>query len=304
MKVTGSKAARNYLTLFIILWAEEGEKPMYSIDTATLEEVELAVAWAAREGWNPGFSDARAFYAQDPGGFFMGKLRGEPLGCISCVKYPWNFAFIGFYIVRPECRRKGYGLRLWKHALEYGSGCSLGLDGVPAQQENYAKSGFQLAYRNIRYEYTASGEGEEIPEIPEIPETLVSPQNLPLKDLVAFDALHFGGPRREFLQKWLTLENSRSLAALKNGEIRGLATLRQCQRGYKIGPLFAANPLLGEALFLEILREIPRETPVYLDVPEPNEHALALAEKYRMIPVFGTARMYRGTPPSVRLAGG
>ena len=124
---------------------------MYSIDTATLEEVELAVAWAAREGWNPGFSDARAFYAQDPGGFFMGKLRGEPLGCISCVKYPWNFAFIGFYIVRPECRRKGYGLRLWKHALEYGSGCSLGLDGVPAQQENYAKSGFQLAYRNIRW---------------------------------------------------------------------------------------------------------------------------------------------------------
>lgn len=271
---------------------------MYTIQTATLKEVELAVEWAAREGWNPGLSDPQAFYAQDPEGFFMGKIRGEPLGCISCVKYPWNFAFIGFYIVRPEYRGKGYGLRLWNHALEYGSDSSLGLDGVPSQQENYAKSGFQLAHRNVRYEYTASGEGEGIPEIPE---TLVSPQNLSLKDLVAFDALHFGGSRREFLRPWLTLENSRSLAALGNGEIRGLVTLRQCQRGYKIGPLFATSPLLGEALFLEIIREIPRGTPVYLDVPEPNGHALALAEKYRMIPVFGTARMYRGTPPSLPL---
>jgi hypothetical protein len=27
---------------------------MHTIQTATLKEVELAVEWAAREGWNPG----------------------------------------------------------------------------------------------------------------------------------------------------------------------------------------------------------------------------------------------------------
>jgi len=77
---------------------------MYTLHTATLKEVELAVEWAAREGWNPGLSDARAFYAQDPSGFFVGKLHGEPVSCISCVRYPHDFAFIGFYMVSPEYR--------------------------------------------------------------------------------------------------------------------------------------------------------------------------------------------------------
>ncbi len=271
---------------------------MYTIHTATFEEVELAVEWAAREGWNPGLSDARAFFAQDPSGFFMGKLRGEPVSCISCVKYPHDFGFIGFYMVRPEFRGKEYGLQLWNHAMQYGEGCILGLDGVPAQQDNYARSGFRLAYRNIRYEYLRGSEPEESPSVPE---SFISLKELPFEDTLAFDALHFGGERRKFLHSWLFLEKSRSFGALKDGEIRGSVTLRQCRRGCKIGPLFAANALLGEALFLKALEEIPEGTPIYLDVPEPNKNALALAEKYRMQPVFGTARMYRGTPPDLPL---
>ncbi len=271
---------------------------MYTIDTATFEEVELAVEWAAREGWNPGLFDARAFYAQDPSGFFIGKLRGEPVSCISCVKYPWGFGFVGFYMVRPDFRGKGYGLEIWNHAMEYGKGCSLGLDGVPAQQNNYARSGFRLAYRNIRYEYLRGSQEEEIPTVPE---SFAPPEDLSFQDLAAFDALHFGGERREFLHRWLTLEKSRSLIARKDGTTRGYVSLRECRKGCKVGPLFAANPLLGEALFLKTLQEVPEGTPIYLDVPEPNRHALALAEKYRMQPVFDTARMYHGTPPNLPL---
>ena len=271
---------------------------MYTLQTATLKEVELAIEWAAREGWNPGLSDARAFYAQDPSGFFMGKLRGEPVSCISCVRYPHDFGFIGFYMVSPEYRGQGYGLKIWNHAMEYGDGCTLGLDGVPAQQKNYAKSGFHLAWRNIRYEYLRGSERENIPEVPE---SFLSPEELSFEELAAFDALHFGGKRREFLSPWLALEKSRSLVARRNDAIRGYITLRQCRRGYKIGPLFAADPLLGEVLFLKVLEDLPQETPIYLDVPEPNKEALALAEKYRMHPAFHTARMYRGTPPKLPL---
>jgi GNAT superfamily N-acetyltransferase len=271
---------------------------MYTLHTATLKEVELAVEWAAREGWNPGLSDARAFYAQDPSGFFVGKLHGEPVSCISCVRYPHDFAFIGFYMVSPEYRGKGYGLEIWNHAMQYGDGCTLGLDGVPAQQENYAKSGFHLAYRNVRYEYLRGSEGESIPEVPE---SFVSPEELPFEKLAAFDALHFGGERREFLGSWLALKKGRSLLAQRNGAIRGYITLRECRKGYKIGPLFAEHAPLAEALFLRVLEDIPRGTPIYLDVPEPNREALGLAEKYRMHPAFHTARMYRGAAPELPL---
>jgi len=35
------------------------------------DDVSLAVAWAASEGWNPGVHDADCFYAADPDGFFL-----------------------------------------------------------------------------------------------------------------------------------------------------------------------------------------------------------------------------------------
>lgn len=34
------------------------------IRTMTRQEIDLAVEWAAREGWNPGPSDANAFHAE------------------------------------------------------------------------------------------------------------------------------------------------------------------------------------------------------------------------------------------------
>jgi ribosomal protein S18 acetylase RimI-like enzyme len=115
-------------------------------------EIDLAVEWAAREGWNPGLQDADAFHAADPEGFLLGALAGEPAAVISAVRYGEGFGFIGFYIVRPDLRGRGYGLTLWNAAMARLAGRNVGLDGVVAQQPNYRKSGFRLAYRNIRHE--------------------------------------------------------------------------------------------------------------------------------------------------------
>ena len=51
------------------------------------EEIAFAMDLAATEGWNPGLHDAECFYAADPGGFLIGELAGEPVGCISAVSY-------------------------------------------------------------------------------------------------------------------------------------------------------------------------------------------------------------------------
>jgi hypothetical protein len=37
--------------------------------------------------------------------------------------------------------------------------------------------------------------------------------------------------------------------------------------------------------------------PIFLDVPEPNRQAIKLASRYKMKPVFETARMYTKIPP-------
>ena len=120
------------------------------------EELAFAIDLAAREGWNPGLNDAECFFAADPGGFLIGELAGEPIGCISAVSYAGRYGFIGLYMVRPEFRGRGYGLRMWQAAMARLRGHNVGLDGVPAQQANYARSGFRLAYRNVRYQSRAT----------------------------------------------------------------------------------------------------------------------------------------------------
>lgn len=82
-------------------------------------EVDLAISWAAAEGWNPGRYDAESFYQTDERGFFLGELNGEPVGCISAVAYDRYFGFLGFYIVKPQFRGLGLGMKIWNQAMAY-----------------------------------------------------------------------------------------------------------------------------------------------------------------------------------------
>jgi len=122
-----------------------------AIRTMRPDEISIAVDWAAAEGWNPGLSDAACFASVDPEGFFIGERDGVPVATVSCVNYDARFAFLGFYIVRADLRGSGYGLRIWNAAIAHAGARVIGLDGVTAQQDNYRKSGFQLAYANVRY---------------------------------------------------------------------------------------------------------------------------------------------------------
>ena len=114
----------------------------FRVRTMPPEEVTLAVDWAAAEGWNPGLTDASCFAAAAPDGFLLGELAGAPAAILSVVNYDEHFSFLGFYIVRPDLRGRGLGLRIWQAGIGRAGSRAIGLDGVVAQQENYRKSGF------------------------------------------------------------------------------------------------------------------------------------------------------------------
>jgi GNAT superfamily N-acetyltransferase len=258
-------------------------------------EAGLALDWAAAEGWNPGLQDAAAFTASDPEGFWLGTLDGEPAACISAIRYDSAFGFVGFYIVRPELRGSGLGLALWQAALaRLGDRC-VGLDGVLAQQDNYRKSGFTLAHRNIRF-------GSESPVAPaeEVAVAIVPAADIPLDAVAAYDRTCFEAPRAAFLRPWLSLPGHVALAALRDGALAGYAVLRPCRNGSKIGPLFADDAAVARALFAAAMRRRP-PGPLFLDVPETNRAGIALAEAAGMAPAFETARMYTRTPPATDL---
>ncbi|KQC16034.1 MAG: GNAT family N-acetyltransferase [Methanothrix sp.] len=262
----------------------------YTIRRMRRDEVELAIDWAAVEGWNPGLNDADCFYSADPRGFFIGLLDDEPIGCISAVAYGKTFGFLGLYIVRQEFRGRGFGMDLWREGMNYLRGRNVGLDGVILQQENYKKSGFELIHRSVRYRGNGADTGTFDPGIVPISE-------VPIDDLLRYDQLHFPGQRDSFLKKWIAQPNSVAFGFSGDEGLSGYGLLRRCRLGFKIGPLFAEDETIAESLFSALTGGVERGAPVFLDVPEPNLAALKLAERHGMEKTFETARMYiKGDP--------
>jgi GNAT superfamily N-acetyltransferase len=257
------------------------------------EEIAIAADWAAAEGWNPGLADAECFKTVDPEGFLIGELDGAAAATISCVNYDERFAFLGFYIVRPDLRGRGHGLRMWNAAIAHAGGRIIGLDGVVAQQDNYRKSGFQLAYSNIRY-------GGSIGSLSAPSADIVPLTDVPFATVEADDARVFPAPRTAFLRAWMTARGHIGRALVRNGKLAAWGVIRPCRRGHKIGPLVADDRAAAEAVLAALVSAAGADE-VFLDVPSVNRDALALAQGHGVAPVFETARMYTGAIRPVAL---
>ena len=266
----------------------------FTVGVMNDSEVRLAVDWAAEEGWNPGFEDARCFGPVDPGGFFIGKIDGVPASTISVVNYDPQFSFLGFYIVRPDLRGNGYGLRTWQAAIGHAGSRIIGLDGVVSQQENYAKSGFRLAYRNVRFGGTPLG-------LDGSPSDVVFLRDVPLRFVEAADDQVFPASRPGFLRAWIVAPGHLGRALVRDGELVGWGIIRPCRRGHKVGPLIARDRSIAERVFASLVASV-NGGEIFIDVPEPNEAAMALAQEQGLEPVFQTARMYTGPVNPVDLS--
>ena len=266
-----------------------------------LDEISIAVDWAAAEGWNPGLADDACFATVDPQGFLVGEIEGETAATVSCVNYSASFAFLGFYIVRADLRGRGYGLRIWNAAIAHAGPRVIGLDGVAAQQQNYRKSGFELAYANIRYGGTVAA-----PEAPraqvnaQVNAQVIALSEIPLADVEAYDATLFPAPRPAFLRAWIGAPGHVGRAVMRDGRLAGWGVIRPSRKGRKIGPLVADDRAAAEVVLSALLAGAGSGE-IFLDVPGINHDAVALAQDLGLAPVFETARMYTGAIPPLRL---
>ncbi|MGW2844289.1 GNAT family N-acetyltransferase [Streptomyces sp. NPDC001274] len=270
--------------------------PNFEITIASADDLALLTEWAHEESWNPGLTDRHAFHAADPRGFLIGRLDGEPVSCVSVVRYGPDFGFLGFYLVRPHLRGQGYGIRTWRAGMARLAGRNVGLDGVVDQQANYLKSGFRSAWTTMRY--------EGLPPARPVPDgvQLVDGRAVAFDRLAAYDRRFFPAERDSFLAPWIAHPTRVSLAAVRDGELCGLAVTRPCRAASRIGPVYAESPEVAGALVGALAAADPG-VPVAVDVPDVNPAAVRLAEELGLSPSFETARMYTGPVPEFDRSG-
>lgn len=246
------------------------------------------------------------FFALDPEGFFLGVLDGEVIGCCSGVAYDDTYGFVGYYIVDPAHRGKGYGLPLFERVMaRLGPGRNIGLDGEPEQVGNYVKSGFTSHYESVRFQIKGQGlSGPHDEGAGGV--TLVAARDVDMAAISAYDAQSHATPRPRLLEAWSCIGGTAGFAAMGDGcAIEGYGFMRPLAdaetKGWRIGPLVADSPVVAAALLQRLCQQLPPTTTFYLDVPGANADTLALMAAVHATRMHACTRMYTRSPPLVAI---
>ena len=229
----------------------------------------------------------------------------NPIGSIACVKYNSSYGFIGLFIVKKEFRNMGYGVKLWKHALDYLENVDcIGLEAAPNRLDDYQKWGFKKSSITNRWK------SEGIRDLPYssfykddnnafkvVPGSQISPETV-----LIYDSQREPSPRPHFLRDWLN-DSFGNVSALvdNNGMSHGFGRIRPCmlqgnKQGWRIGPLLADTPPLAELLIRKLVRNL--EAQIFLDCSNLNPYANYLLSSMGFKEISQTYRMYKGIQPS------
>lgn len=261
----------------------------FRVRSMAKDDLKIALSWAAFEGWNPGIDDVDNFYSADPGGFLIGELNGQPISCISVVRYSDKFNFIGIYIVKPEERKKGFGLKTWLEAFKLISNQPAALDAVLQQVNNYQRFGFKPAHSHLRYQGIITG--KILPDVRDL-------KTIDFEQICRYEQRYFPSYRPHFLSTWINQPHGQGYAIINDADLIGYGVIRKATDGFKIAPLFAENEDIAEKLFLALVT-YAEKSHIYVDVPNINKAAILLFENYQMNPIFECVRMYKGEPPNI-----
>ncbi len=191
------------------------------------EDVAFALDLSRREVWIMGEEDIELSHAAFPDGFFVGEVQGgERVSHISAVSYGEDeLCFIGLYVVMPQHRRRGYGMKTWDYAWErVAEKChSISLTAQKEMVPSYERQGFKSVW--IDYKWMCRAE-KVVSSSPECSSLTFTPfKGCNLNNLLKYDARVFGYLRESFLRRLLAIPNSEGyVVSHPNGDMWAIAS--------------------------------------------------------------------------------
>lgn len=304
------------------------------IRQCTLEEAKSCFyEWAREEQWNPGLEGAelqQVYYPTDSQGFFVGLIedpdipgKEKIISAISGVRYGLKSGWVGYYIVHPKERGKGYGHAIFKHAiLHMGDRPYVGLDAVIQQVPNYEKSGFVGVWENQRRAGSIDNIISKLSSLESLTE--ISCSNLcdvPIDQINDLEIRYNGLTRPRFIQNWVEFHSQSEklgrfgYAMMEHGRLVGYGCARAATTSFRVGPIFAESLDIAKALLYKLAISVKTAMDAKNDIPSSikpnfevdicaaNSQAASFFDSLDMPNTFPSIRMWKGQPPKVDIDG-
>ena len=146
------------------------------------------------------------FYAADPQGYFLAELDGASgrLDLRRCATAR-TFGFLGLYIVRPEFRGRGFGMALWRAAMDHFGDRIVG----PRRRRRAAGRTTGSQASGSRTATFASGRRRRRRAAGSRRSRVV-----PFDEVARYDATVFPAPRDAFLASWIGQSQALALGVI------------------------------------------------------------------------------------------
>ena len=271
------------------------------------DDIDFVTEISRKEGFAPGVGDLEIYKNTDKQGLWVGWLNDNPIGCIAGVRYNENYGFLGLFLVIDKYRGRGFGLQLWKKALDHLNDLPcIGLEAAPERITDYSKWGFTISSKTTRWKWLGDGkllqEGLRIDDLYNF--SFIEGASIPSNAVEKFDEKRETTSRPHFLSNWLNHPAGKVIAIIdKKGRCHGFGRIRPCLLkngdGWRIGPLMADTPKLLKILLKKLIDSHPGL--IIIDAPGLNNSASELFKDLGFKSDSETFRMYRGYQPPVSM---
>jgi ribosomal protein S18 acetylase RimI-like enzyme len=264
---------------------------MFRAETMRTEDFPFAVQLANTMNWNMAPADFEFMSKLEPQGCFILFQGTERVGVATSVSFG-KVGWFGTLIVKEECRKRGAGTFLVKHAIEYlrSTGVeTIGLYAYPHLIEFYENLGFKSDVDFVVFQ------GKAVPFLTETPLQLREAKRQNFPSLVDFDAQCFGAYRKKLLEPMLLSKGNLCYVSIDNPELAGYVMAKVYEQMAEVGPLMCRLDRVDVALALlqTILGKL-RNLDVFICVPAAETALVEWLSKAGFRENFRVARMFLG----------
>jgi predicted N-acetyltransferase YhbS len=218
----------------------------------------------------------------------------EIVGTVTTTTYGQTLAWIGMMLVHPEHQRRGIGTRLMRQALDYlrdrGVAC-VKLDATPAGRPLYEKLGFVPESTLTRCQRPSSAKMQS----PESAVAATGARELSDADWESVDAIDHAvfGVSRACLLRSLAHDSGAVLVWASQGRVVGWGMVRPGANADYLGPLVCSSEEGSLSLVTALLVKAGSHSVIW-DIPDGNEAAKAMAQRFGFAPLRPLTRMRLG----------